>query len=155
MKQLCNVVEMIAKWLGIALFSIMISVVFYEVVMRYVFNSPTVWTEALARMAMIWLVFLGFARGLRHLDNIRVDFLVGRMNPRMQKVCAVIRYIALISFALVLAYYGWILALDNINQIATGFEIPVMYIYLAVPVSAIMIILFAIELILKKETRPF
>lgn len=141
--------------MGIALFSTMIVVVFYEVVMRYVFNSPTFWTEALARNAMIWLVFLGLARGVRNLDNIRVDFLVEHMPPWLQRLSAWIRYVVLVCFSSVMVYYGLKLAISNRNQIATGFEIPVMFIYLAVPVSGALILLFTLELILNREIRPF
>lgn len=155
MKQTCDIIENITRWLGIFLFSTMIAVVFYEVVMRYVFNAPTFWSEALARNAMIWLVFLGLARGVRNLDNIRVDFLVDHMPPWLQNVAAWLRYAILICFASVMVYHGFKLAVGNRNQIATGFEIPVMLIYLAVPVSGVLILLFAIELILKRETRPF
>ena len=50
---------------GVVLFSVMIAVVFYEIVVRYVFNAPTFWAEPLARNAMIWMVMLGLAVGIR------------------------------------------------------------------------------------------
>ena len=155
MNKICDVIEAVVKWVGTIMFATMISVVFYEVVMRYIFNSPTFWSEALARDAMIWLVMLGLARGIRNLDNIRVDFLVGHMPEWLQKASAWIRFATLICFSFVMVYHGFLLAIGNRKQIATGFGISVMFIYIAVPVSGILILLFALELILKRETRPF
>ena len=59
--KLCEMLESLVTRIGILLFAAMITVVFYEVVMRYVFGSPTFWSEAAARAAMIWLVMLGLA----------------------------------------------------------------------------------------------
>ena len=150
-----DALESVAKYVGVMLFSVMIAVVFYEVVMRYVFNAPTFWSEAMARAAMVWLVMLGLARGVRHLDNIRVDFLVERMPPSLQSLCAWARFAFVALFALVMLFFGGQLALENWSQTNTGFEISVMWIYLSVPVSGFYILMFSLELILKGERRPF
>jgi TRAP-type C4-dicarboxylate transport system permease small subunit len=155
LNKLCNGLESAATWLGVALFSTMIVIVFYEVLMRYLFNSPTFWSEAMARAAMIWLVMLGLARGIRNLDNIRVDFLVDRFPQPLRSVCAWIRFAAVLAFSLVMIIYGGDLAIQNQSQINTGFEISVMWIYMAVPVSGTLILIFTLEHIIKGERRPF
>ncbi len=154
-EKVCDFVERIVTAVGVALFGVMIVVVFYEVVMRYVFNSPTFWSEAAARAAMIWLVMLGLARGVRRMDNIRVDFLVEQFPEKIQSLCAWLRFGAVSVFAFVMVYFGTKMALANWNNINTGFEISMTWIYLAVPVSGILIILFTLELIVKNERGMF
>ena len=128
--KLCEMLESLVTRIGILLFAAMITVVFYEVVMRYVFGSPTFWSEAAARAAMIWLVMLGLARGVRRLDNIRVDFLVDQMPPRLQWLCAWGRFAAVGFFAFVMVFYGTRMALANWTNMNTGFEISMTWIYL-------------------------
>ncbi len=151
----CDLIESLVTRIGVVLFAAMIAVVFYEVVMRYVFGSPTFWSEAAARAAMIWLVMLGLARGVRRLDNIRVDFLVDHMPPRLQWLCAWARFAAVGFFAFVMVFYGTRMALANWNNMYIGFEISMTWIYLAVPVSGVLILLFTFELILKGERGFF
>tara|TARA_R110002049_G_scaffold234293_1_gene407528 strand:+ start:85 stop:561 length:477 start_codon:yes stop_codon:yes gene_type:complete len=153
--KLCDRIECLVRLIGVALFATMIAVVFFEVVMRYVFNSPTFWSEALARFAMVWLVMLGLARGIRQLDNIRVDFLVEQMPPRIQLAAAWARYGAVLVFAAVMLIYGTKLAIGNANNINTGFAISAMWTYLSVPVSGALILLFVVELIAKGERGLF
>ena len=61
---LCAFVELLFKLVCVVLFTVMITVVFYEVVMRHVFNAPSSWAEPLARTAMIWMVLLELAIGI-------------------------------------------------------------------------------------------
>ena len=65
--------ETITRPVCIVAFAIMVVVVFYEVVARYVFSRPTFWSEPLARMALVWVVLMGFSLGTRHREHIRVD----------------------------------------------------------------------------------
>lgn len=155
LERVCSRIEQMVTAVGVGLFITMIAAVFFEVVMRYVFSSPTFWSEALARAAMIWLVMLGLARGIRQMDNIRVDFLVEQMSPQLQQACAWMRFAAVILFALVMLVYGTQMALANWNTMNTGFEVSMTWIYLAVPVSGALILLFTFELIAKGERGFF
>ncbi|WP_306152508.1 TRAP transporter small permease [Roseovarius sp. MMSF_3281] len=155
LERVCSRVEQVATAVGVGLFVTMIAVVFFEVVMRYLFSSPTFWSEALARAAMIWLVMLGLARGVRRMDNIRVDFLVDQMPRPLQHLCAWLRFAAVTVFALVMLVYGTQMALANWNTMNTGFEISMTWIYLAVPVSGALILLFTVELVAKGERGFF
>jgi TRAP-type C4-dicarboxylate transport system permease small subunit len=49
---------------GLLLFA-MASSVFYEVLIRYVFNAPTAWTEEIAEFILIWYGLLAAAVGAR------------------------------------------------------------------------------------------
>jgi TRAP-type transport system small permease protein len=147
--------EAVLRLVCIVLFSVMIVAVFFEVVMRYVFNAPTFWSEALARSAMVWLVLLGMAVGIRHQEHIRVDFLISIMPRALVVPCAALRYLIALAFAVVMMVYGVVLAVPNWNQSLPGLEIPVFWVYLSVPVASAMMVLFLVELIWKRDARPF
>ena len=59
-------------------------VVMVQVLSRYIFKSPVMWTEEVARFAFIWLVFLGVAITERQNAHFRVTFLVEKAPPRLR-----------------------------------------------------------------------
>lgn len=153
--RVCDVMEETARLIGIVLFAIMIVVVFYEVVARYLFNAPTFWSAALARLAMVWLVMLGLARGLRVKDNIRVDFLVEQMPRKLQIAAAWLRLAAVAIFALVMVVFGLQLSIGSMNHMIGGLQIAKAWLYLSVPVAGALILLFTVENIAKGDLEVF
>lgn len=51
---------------------IMASLVFFQVVMRYLFSMPTSWSDELAIYAMLWSVYISVAWAVRERAHIRV-----------------------------------------------------------------------------------
>ena len=51
--------------LGIALLAIAASLAFYQVLARFVLESPSDWSEVATRTAIIWMVYLGIGSTLR------------------------------------------------------------------------------------------
>ncbi|MBL7126732.1 MAG: TRAP transporter small permease subunit [Dehalococcoidales bacterium] len=70
----------ISGWLVLVL----IIVILYEVIARYVFNKPTSWGFNTFRMISGALVVLGWAYAQRHNSHVRVDILYIRLSPRKQ-----------------------------------------------------------------------
>ena len=155
LRHIADIGEAVLRTACIVLFAVMITVVFYEVVMRYLFNAPTFWSEALARSAMVWLVLLGMALGIRYQEHIRVDFVISLLPPAWQGVAAVVRYLIALAFSAVMLVYGVLLAVPNLDQELPGIEIPVFWVYLAAPVAAFFMLLYLGELIWKGDKRPF
>jgi len=60
-------------------YAIMIIVMFCQVVLRYVFNSPLMWPEELSRFLFIWIVYLGAPLAILQRAHIEVDYFVGRL----------------------------------------------------------------------------
>jgi TRAP-type C4-dicarboxylate transport system permease small subunit len=51
---------------------IMASMVFFQVVMRYLFSMPTSWSDEIAIYAMLWSVYISVAWAVRERAHIRV-----------------------------------------------------------------------------------
>jgi TRAP-type mannitol/chloroaromatic compound transport system permease small subunit len=93
-------------------------VVIYEVVMRYVFDSPTIWTfEATA-----FLYGIHFMLGLAYTDvtdgNVRVDIFTARTKPRTQAIWVLITNLVIFLpvFSLV-TVYAWKYAYKSTLQL--------------------------------------
>lgn len=151
----CTAVEKLFLLMGVVLFSVMITVVFYEIVMRYVFNAPTFWAEPLARNAMIWMVMLGLAVGIRQKDNICVDFIADRFTGPVRVGAAWLRLALVLIFAGILLVYGYQMAILGLKKNIVGLEIPKGVVQAVVPISAFGMLLFTIELFVKRDWDRF
>lgn len=155
MDKLNSVIIGFAKIIQFILFSTMIVVVAYEVVMRYIFLNPTMWSEALARYCMIWLALFGMALSIFYREHIRVDFFVINFPPVVQSILGYIRLLIVLIISLVLIYAGYIIAVSNITQIAPGLYIPVFWKYISVSITSTLALYFVVQKIIRRDTRPF
>jgi TRAP-type mannitol/chloroaromatic compound transport system permease small subunit len=64
----------------------------YEVVLRYIFDSPTIWAYDTTYMMAGSLFMLGSAYALRNGHHVRADFLFSTLRPRWQALIDVVLY---------------------------------------------------------------
>ena len=81
----------ISSWLII----LMVFVILYEVIARYVFNAPTSWAFGDMRMIGGALIVLGWAYAELHNSHIRVDVFYTHLSPRKQAVVDIIGHLLL------------------------------------------------------------
>jgi TRAP-type mannitol/chloroaromatic compound transport system permease small subunit len=102
--------EFICFWSIIAVF-----VYYYEVLARYVFNSPTNWAhESMFLMfGMQYMLAAGFA--LREDSHVRVDVIYLYLPDRVKAIIDLITSIFFFIFAIALIGTSWIFAADAIR----------------------------------------
>ena len=100
--------EFVAYWSLIA-----VGVYYYEVMARYVFNSPTNWAhESMFLMfGMQYLLAGGFV--LREGGHVRVDVLYMRFSRRTKAMVDVLTSVFFFMFMLALVITGWTFFLDS------------------------------------------
>jgi TRAP-type mannitol/chloroaromatic compound transport system permease small subunit len=75
--------ELVGKG-GSWLCAVMILAIGYEVIMRYIFRAPTLWSFDVSYMLGGSMYVLGLAWVLREDGNVRVDALSARFSPKLQ-----------------------------------------------------------------------
>ncbi|MEW6622850.1 MAG: TRAP transporter small permease subunit [Bacillota bacterium] len=106
-----HVISMISEWSGkIAAFIIIpnILALVYEVVARYVFNKPTIWSFEVTYFLYAGHFMLGAAYTLKYHRHIRVDVFYSRFSPRSQAMIDSIGYLVLFFPAILILIYGGI-----------------------------------------------
>ena len=131
--------EFVAYWSAIAVF-----VYYYEVVSRYVFNSPTNWAhESMFLMfGMQYLIAGGFV--LREGGHVRVDVLYTNLSNRTKAIFDLITSVFFFIFVIALLISGWTFFTDALGQREVSFtEWGIQYypVKLALPVGAALLIL--------------
>ncbi len=78
----------------------------YEVVMRYVLNSPTHWTLDLSIFILIWFTFSSMAYVLGEGKHVAVDLIVSHFPPRTKALWQICVNVLFAVAALAIAYFG-------------------------------------------------
>jgi len=85
----CRVVDRVNEWTGRVVslaFVPLAAVVMTEVVLRYFFNSPTIWAWDILIMLTVLLVILGVGTTLLYRGHVIVDVVAGRFTPRVRAI---------------------------------------------------------------------
>lgn len=77
----------------------------YEVVARYIFQSPTIWAYDTTYMMAGALFMLGSAYALRNGSHVRADFLLLALRPRWQALTDVVLYV-LVYFPAIALFFS-------------------------------------------------
>jgi TRAP-type C4-dicarboxylate transport system permease small subunit len=111
-KQIDTITEFFGK-LSAWLFFFIGIIVTYEVFVRYVFNSPTIWVDEVSSVTQIWAAYIGVAFALKHKDMIVIDIAFKDPNTIMRKILETFSLLVIIYFSLVSVYYGYQIWLDS------------------------------------------
>ncbi len=108
----------------------------YGVVTRYVFNSPSSWVEDVCLALFVWMTFMGSSALMRTDEVVRIDFLVHKIPAKAANVLDNLIRPLLVIFALgFMVYWGWKLLPFSQVRFTPALKLPYVYIYAAVPVS--------------------
>lgn len=110
----------------------------FQILMRFVLESPAEWTEVLIRFSLIWMVFLAIPMAFRQGAMVSVDVLHRWSPPRLQRVLEVAVCIASLVLMGILIWWGWDYARRGSVQTMAGLEsISMFWAYVAIPVGAL------------------
>jgi TRAP-type C4-dicarboxylate transport system permease small subunit len=109
-------------------------------VSRFV-NAPIVWSEELARDLFVWITVLAAGRGVAKNVHIGVDFFVHAAPRKLQDVLTVASYVGVAILAIVLIVTGLQLSSFGLRSRSMLLDIPMAYLYFAVPAGAFVILM--------------
>lgn len=128
------------------LLMILTVVVSYQVFSRYVDFVPRyLWTEEVSRFCFIWVVFLGAAIAVKEGTHFTIDILPDSVPSGLRWAIEVLvlALVAVIGFVMVAG--GLRFTSIGIDRISTTSGIRLAWVYAAVPVAGLSILLFVVE----------
>ncbi len=140
---LCDATSILILWGTVV-------VVFLQIMARYVFKVPLVWTEEVARFAFIWLAFVGVAVTERQNAHFRVTFLVEKAPPRLRFAIWILVELCILV-TLVLFFFEAIkytkLGAQNVSAVM---QLHLSYIYASLPVFVVLALINRLRMDIKK-----
>jgi len=150
MKSLIKYVDQSIKWLLILLLIIMVLDVTWQVFTRFILRDPSSFTEELATFLLIWIGLLGSTYALREKAHLGIDVLTTRFSGKRKHWSEIFIYSVVIIFAVSVLIWGG-LRLVNItlylNQISAALRIKMGYVYLVLPITGILLIIYSLGFI--------
>ena len=145
-----SITERIITILSNILFASMFIVVLIQIIARFIMRNPFIWTEELARILYVWLIFFGSSTLIKKYEHISIDMLPLRLSDRGKHTYKlIIDCLALVFYAIVLV--GGIKMMKNthIGRLPCNPWIRVSYLYLSLVVGSILSGIFLIENIVR------
>lgn len=124
-----GVLSRILEVIMVTILTIMVGLVFGNVVARYAFNSAITWAEEVARFLFVWLTFVGASFGLMKGLHLGMDMVVARFSPRTRSLIEVVNGVVILAFLGVWVVGGVHLIQANLDYMspATGFSMGLVY----------------------------
>jgi len=108
------------------------------VVTRYLFGFSFSWIEELPRYCLVWITFLGAAALMRDgVNHPRVIMLIGALPKGAQRYVLIAENLIMMAILIVMAQGAIIMIRINSAQVSPALEIPMYFIYLIIPLSAL------------------
>jgi TRAP-type C4-dicarboxylate transport system permease small subunit len=107
----------------------------YQVVMRFVFDQPSTWSEVLVRSIMIWTVYLAAAAAFREGAVIAAEILVRSVPVPLGKALQIFAGVASLVFLAILVWTGVEMVERTSSQRLAGLGVPISWVYLALPIG--------------------
>jgi TRAP-type C4-dicarboxylate transport system permease small subunit len=121
-----------------ALLALLVVTLSLQVASRFLFQFPLDWTEELARVGQLWLVFVGAAVGARRAEHFVVELFMERVDFSGKRVVARAVDVVVVGFFLLLAgVSAWATAFGAIQQL-TALRVSVAVGYAALPVGCVL-----------------
>ncbi len=149
MKKILDIVERLIKILCQLFISIIVVVIFYAVVMRYVFRHPPAWSEELSRFVFIWMIMFGAVLATREQSHIQVTFLVDLLPKRMRLFFSAFVHLLMIGFCWVMIQQGMKIYPIVAQASSPSFGISMGWLYLSIPVSGVLMGIFILEIMVR------
>ena len=125
----------------------LVGAVLWQVISRYVFSSPSSWTEELARFLLIWISLLGAAYAFRSGMHLALDIIPRKLTARPACWLKNFTIVLIVVFAVSVLVVGGgslVQLTWELKQYSAVLGLPMAYVYSVIPVSGILISLYAI-----------
>jgi len=148
MATLTKVVNGVLVTVIVAVFSVLVAGVVWQVFSRYILGTPSTVTDEMARFMFMWVGLLGAAYTLGQRRHLAIDFLSSSLSDRSKRAVDMLITACIGSFAaLVMVYGGTQLVVRTLvsGQVSPALRLPMGYVYVAIPFSGLAILYFCID----------
>ena len=147
MKSITRILDAVLTRALILLMLLLVGAVLWQVISRYVFASPSSWTEEMARFLLIWIALLGAAYAFRSGMHLALDVLPRKLegkSARALKLFTIAMVILFSATVLVVGGVSLVYLTWDLKQYSAVLGLPMSLVYTVIPVSGLLICLYAL-----------
>jgi len=147
MKKITKILDAVLSRALILLMVCLVGAVLWQVISRYVFASPSSWTEELARFLLIWISLLGASYAFRSGMHLALDVLPRKlegMSAVWLKNFTIVLVVVFSVSVLIIGGGSLVQLTWELKQYSAVMGLPMAYVYSVIPVSGLLICFYAI-----------
>jgi TRAP-type C4-dicarboxylate transport system permease small subunit len=147
MRRLIGLLDVALKNALVVLMVAMVAAVSWQVISRYVFSSPSSWTEEVARFLLIWIGVLGAAYAFRTGVHLGLDLLPKKLTGRSAELLKQFTAAAVVLFAATVLVVGGgsLVSLTwELRQYSAVLGLPIAIVYSVIPAAGVLICIYAV-----------
>lgn len=138
----------------IFMFTVVVTVVFMQVIMRHVFDSSLSWADELSRFAFVWLVYLGGTITIREGRNVCFDLLLDSFHNKFWKALYTLVSLLCAIFLIIITILGVLVCKANVGEVSPIMGLNMEYVVLAIPVGGLLMLFEQISYYLAHINEP-
>lgn len=146
MEKVRAAVDRVLEGVLMALVTIMVVNVLWQVATRFVLKNPSSYTEELARFILIWLSLLGASYATGKRLHLALDILTRRFTDKARIYSELFIQLCIFLFALFVMVLGGLQLMSitlSLRQISAALQVQLGYVYLAVPLSGLLMMFYS------------
>lgn len=145
MNALRKAIDTVLSYACAIVFALMVIVGTYQVVARYVFNSPSTVSEELLTYSFTWMALLASALVFGKRDHMRMGFIADKLTGTPKLILEVVIELLVMGLAVSVMLYGGVSIVQlTMTQASASLGIPMGYIYMIIPISGALIVIYGI-----------
>lgn len=145
MLRIRKIINQVLFYLGSVLLAIIFLTLFLGVIYRYLLNNPLRWTNELATIALIWLVFISGTYAFSNGQHISIDVVVSLLGKRGRLFVLVLVQTMLSVFFIVLTVVGAKYTIRIASAATSALRLSQAYLYAAIPVCCLLMFIISID----------
>ena len=141
-------VDRILERFLIILMSLLVIDVLWQVTSRYILSSPSSFTDELAGFLLIWVSLFGAAYVTGKKEHLAIDLLIQKSSPANKTRLELFIFFIIFLFALFVLVIGgvWLVYTRFALSVkSAALQLPLGYVYIVLPISGFIILLYAID----------
>jgi TRAP-type transport system small permease protein len=143
------------EYLCAGLLFVIVAVVFINVVGRYFFRAPLRWSDEVAQFLFLWLSYLGALAALMGGRHYSFPNLIDLLPARLRVAAKTISDLIVLAMLAILVWCGTRLVDLLHHQRSPAIDLPVYYVYAALPlVSFLMALVVAFQIVRRLRGGP-
>lgn len=145
MKNLKMMLNKVLEIVCISLFAFITIVGTYQIITRYVFNAPSTVSEELLTFSFTWMALISAALVFGKREHMRMEFVANYFKGNSSIFLSIVSEVLVLIFSvLVLVYGGYQITKLTVLQVTASLGVPMSYIYVIVPITGVLIVVYSI-----------
>lgn len=135
MAKLGKYFDKIEEVLGVSVLFVMLVILSYQIVLRFIFKASNAWSEELARYLFVWFVYLTASMAILKNAHIRIDALLKVYPGGMRRAVVLVGYAAFFVYCVAITCYSTLFTMQIVDaeQISLGLEMPMWLVWISLP----------------------